>query len=101
MKRVKESPLDCLLPTTFAPFLISFALLETIFRSLKDKIPVLVAVKALKEWNRTHDSVTEEEQSWLQKLADDIDLKSIRIHRLARVQPCPLFTQNRLYKMPL
>ena len=101
MEDVKKYPNSCLFPTrgnNAGIRGISFLLLETIFRSLKDKLPADVAVRALKEWNETHDSVTEEERSRLQELADAIDLKSIEIHKLAKVQPCPLFTQDRLYK---
>jgi hypothetical protein len=102
MKRVEKVPRCCFFPggpkTNSGICGISFPLLETIFQSLKDKLPADFAVRALKEWNETHDSVAEEERSRLQQLADAVDLKSMEIRDLAKVQPCPLFTKDRLYE---
>jgi len=76
---------------------ISLALLEELFDSLKEDLPAVYAVDGLKEWNETSESITEEEQLRLQKLASDIDLKSMGIQKLAHVQPCDLFSQDQLY----
>ena len=70
-------------------------LLEAIVTNAK--LDAAIAVRALQAWSATHEYTTEEERRSLQKLADGIDVESLKTSQLANIEPCAFFTQNRLY----
>lgn len=92
MAHVKTEPIQCLPGIVQASSLL---LLETLWESLREKLSPDLTAEVLQLWYEAHGSlISEEERSRLQKLADTIDLQSMGIRKLSKLQPCPLFSSQ-------
>ncbi len=99
-EQIDEKPIESLLPEDSCISGIrgrSFRLFETIFRGMGKLLDPMIAVKVLKEWNRTSgQTMTGNERAKLQKLADSLDLSCLSHTDIARFEPCDLFSKDRI-----
>jgi hypothetical protein len=66
------------------------------FGNIKNKMPSWNQVMLLKPLYGLYSSATDEEKSKLKKLADEVKLESIDVAELEKLDPCPLFSADRL-----
>ncbi len=100
LELIEEDPPKCLLPKARCNKGVrgcSLRLLEAIFQGMGKSLSPKIAIKVLKEWNRSsREIMTTEERAKLQKLADGIDLNLLSLTELSYLEPCDLFSRQHI-----
>lgn len=97
---IDDKPSESLLPKAHCNQGVrgcSFRLLEMIFQTMGKLLHPMIAIKVLREWNRSCQVIMDnEKRKKLQKLADSVDLNDLSLAELCYLEPCNLFSRQRI-----